>query len=151
MTVKGLTREQLLDSLVEAAGLPQSSEPAPNDYAPPSPRGELLEQFANEIDPPTRQQTTILQSPALMNGRFLASAVDARQSRTLATLAASKGSAEELVDELFFATLSREPSPEERSPFVDYLAVGGPAKDHQRALADVFWALLNSAEFASNH
>jgi hypothetical protein len=28
---------------------------------------------------------------------------------------------------------------------------GGPHKNSARALCDVFWALLNSSEFCSNH
>jgi hypothetical protein len=32
-----------------------------------------------------------------------------------------------------------------------YVASGGPVKDHKAALADVFWALLNSSEFLFNH
>ena len=34
---------------------------------------------------------------------------------------------------------------------VQYVQSGGPKKDPKRALADVFWALLNSGEFLLNH
>ena len=32
-----------------------------------------------------------------------------------------------------------------------YVESGGPEKDPKQALADLFWALLNSTEFAVNH
>jgi len=34
---------------------------------------------------------------------------------------------------------------------VEYIESGGPATDSTKALADVFWALLNSGEFLFNH
>ena len=40
---------------------------------------------------------------------------------------------------------------DELSSFQEYVESGGPMKDEQAALGDVFWALLNSAEFLTNH
>ena len=34
---------------------------------------------------------------------------------------------------------------------VPYIEKGGPSGDPKKALADVFWALLNSSEFIFNH
>jgi hypothetical protein len=34
---------------------------------------------------------------------------------------------------------------------VRYIRSGGPHKDPRRAVADVFWVLLNSSEFCLNH
>ena len=45
----------------------------------------------------------------------------------------------------------RPPTPEEERRFVQYVRSGGAANEPSRALADVFWVLLNSAEFALNH
>jgi hypothetical protein len=55
------------------------------------------------------------------------------------------------VETLFLATLSRPPRPQETERFVKYVEGGGPQKDRKKALADVFWALLNSSEFILNH
>ena len=33
----------------------------------------------------------------------------------------------------------------------EYVASGGPTGERRKALGDVLWALLNSAEFALNH
>jgi hypothetical protein len=55
------------------------------------------------------------------------------------------------VEALFLATLTRRPTAAESERLVRYVESGGPAKDAKRALADVYWALLNSAEFIVNH
>jgi hypothetical protein len=34
---------------------------------------------------------------------------------------------------------------------VPYVDKGGPSGDSRKALADVYWALLNSSEFILNH
>ena len=58
---------------------------------------------------------------------------------------------EKKVDAVFLAALTREPSPEERERFSSYVERGGPTGDKKKALADVFWVLLNSTEFLFNH
>lgn len=151
MAVKGLTPDQLLDSLTEASGYSQPFPPRPPSANPPSLRTEILELFANDTDPPTGQQTSILQALALMNGEFVASIVDPQQSRTLADVVNAPVSTAERVESLFFATLSRPPTVDESRRFVEFVQSSGAANDEPRALADVFWALLNSAEFATNH
>jgi hypothetical protein len=52
-----------------------------------------------------------------------------------------------LMDELFLATLSRCPTDAERAN-VAALLQGAPREE---AYLDLFWALLNSKEFAFNH
>ena len=55
------------------------------------------------------------------------------------------------VETLYLAAPGRPPRPAERDRLVDYVEGGGPRKDAKHALADVFWALLNSSEFGVNH
>ena len=52
------------------------------------------------------------------------------------------------IEALYLATLSRAPRPEELNRLVRYVEAGGAGG---RALADVFWALLNGIEFRTNH
>ena len=47
--------------------------------------------------------------------------------------------------------LSRLPRPTEAAAFRRYVENGGARKQPRGALADVFWALLNSSEFLLNH
>jgi hypothetical protein len=49
------------------------------------------------------------------------------------------------------ATLSRKPRAKELDRLVKYVTSGGPKGNETDALADVFWALLNSGEFMINH
>jgi hypothetical protein len=49
------------------------------------------------------------------------------------------------------STVSRLPHDFERDKFVAYAKQGGTDGDRRKALGDILWALLNSAEFALNH
>ena len=52
---------------------------------------------------------------------------------------------------LYLAALSRNMRADEKSRLVRYVEGGGPSRDPDKALADVFWAILNSSEFILNH
>jgi len=65
-----------------------------------------------------------------------------------ATLAKTKLTADELVDELFLATLTRKPSPEEKETAVTHLTA---AKTRADGITDLLWALVNTREFILNH
>jgi hypothetical protein len=55
------------------------------------------------------------------------------------------------VETLYMSALSRKPRAEEVAKLVKYVERGGPSGDRDKALADVFWVLLNSSEFILNH
>jgi hypothetical protein len=151
MPIKGLTPEQLLDSLMEAGGYsPQSPSPA-NQTGAGSPRAEILELFANDTDPPTGQQTSILQALALMNGALIESVVDLQQSPRLSGVANASQGTQEQIETLFLATLSRRPTESESHRMMEFVDSNSSGNDDRRAFAHMFWALLNSAEFATNH
>ncbi len=73
--------------------------------------------------------------------------LQAPQGRVRRLLAAEKDD-NKVLDELVLATLSRLPTPKERSRFADYRAA---AKDRQSAFLDTMWALINTNEFVFNH
>src|SRR5579862_1396061 len=87
------------------------------------------------------QPILLMQSP-VVNDRVLA-AKDSRVQRLLDTYKTDNG---RVVDELFLATLSREPSGEEKQ-------VGLAAIDKNRVegAQDLQWALINQVEFFFNH
>jgi hypothetical protein len=158
MAVKGLSAEQLFDSLAQATGY-QDGAPT-NPYAAfqfggNSPRTEFLTKFAQAGDKAQEAQTSILQSLALMNGKFVADATSVERSETFAAVAdAPFLDTRGRIEALYLATLSRFPTPKETSRLVLYVEGGGPegeTKSQEKALADVFWALLNSGEFILNH
>jgi Protein of unknown function (DUF1549)/Protein of unknown function (DUF1553) len=65
-----------------------------------------------------------------------------------AKLAKTKLTNDELVDELFLATLTRLPKPDEKEDAVKHLA---GARNKTEAITDVLWALVNTREFILNH
>jgi hypothetical protein len=152
MAVKGLSGEQLFDSLVTATGFREVRTPQdPFIFNPSSPRIEFLTRFADQ-DSRTESQTSILQALALMNGKFVADATNLQKSETLAAIAdAPFLDTAGRVETLYLATVSRMPRPDERDRMVRYVESGGPRKDPKAALADVLWVLLNSPEFILNH
>jgi hypothetical protein len=63
-------------------------------------------------------------------------------------LAKSKLNTDELIEELFLATLTRFPRADEKTDALKYLA---SAKNKTEAVTDVLWALVNTREFILNH
>ena len=49
------------------------------------------------------------------------------------------------------AALSRPMRGSEAARLIPYVSGGGPSRNPKKALADVFWVLLNSSEFILNH
>jgi hypothetical protein len=139
MPLRALDPEQILASLATATG---SRAPAP----------DLATRFKRQGERPTEVQTSILQALSLMNGRLVDDATVLERSETLGAVAdAPFLDTAGKVETLYLATLSRKPRAEESSRLVKYVEQGGPSGDRQRALADVFWVLLNSGEFILNH
>lgn len=151
MAVKGLTPEQLFDSLAEATGFYQpfrTDNPFILDQD--TPRAEFLRLFRNDSDSPTERETTILQALAMMNGTFIADATSLEESHTLAaTLEFPLMTAEQRLETLFLAALGRKPTTAELKRLTTVLKSDDENK--KTVYADIFWAMLNSSEFLFNH
>ena len=154
MAVKGLSPEQIFDSLAQATGY----VPVPVDRTSTGPgaldsvRSEFVDLFGDDSSRPTQQRTTILQALALMNGGLVSEATSLDRSRTLTAVVEfpALGTGDR-VEALFLAALGRRPGAKRLAALVAYVDAGGVTKDPAAALADVFWALLNSSEFLLNH
>jgi hypothetical protein len=84
-----------------------------------------------------------------MNGRLMTAVTSVRRSETLqAVIDAPFMDTPAKVEALYLAALSRKPTTKESARLVRYVEKGD---DRGETLADVFWALLNSAEFVLNH
>ena len=117
-----------------------------------SSRQRFVELFTNRDEKPTEGETTILQALALMNGPLMANVTSLESSDTLAAVAeAPYLDTPGRIETLYLAALTRRPRPDELERLVPYVESGGPSGDRSKALADVFWALLNSPEFRFNH
>jgi Protein of unknown function (DUF1553) len=152
MAVRGLSAEQLFDSLAEAAEFEDDhSASAGYNVMNLSPRQQqFLAQFAYQ-DKPAEAYTSILQALYLMNSSFVAERTSVEQNAMLATLAAQKSSDVQCVETLFLVVLSRKPTAAESKRLVAFVKRGSSGVGRREALADVFWALLNSPEFVLIH
>jgi hypothetical protein len=151
MTVRGLTAEQLFDSLAEAIGyrLPQQKVVSAALKFPPDSRDRFLATFASRTEKAIDSQSSIQRALAMMNGEFVAGATGMSKSRTIAALLDSPFlDTGGRVEALYLATLSRRPRPNELKRMVQFIDQAGGEPE---AFADVFWVLLNSAEFKLNH
>jgi hypothetical protein len=159
MALKGMTAEQLFDSVATATGYKESgpaNDPRAFLVGNNSPRAEFLTKFASQSEKNTESQTSILQALALMNGTLITAATSLERSEMLAGLIdAPFMDTTQRVETLYLATLSRKPKAKELERMVKYVESGGAGEDKEKspkhALADVFWVLLNSAEFILNH
>ena len=148
MPIRGLTGEQLYDSLRTASGLP----PERADTG----RGlglEARQRFAAQfhVERPVSAERSITQALSMMNGRLTTDLTDPAKNLTLAGVASApfldtKGK----IETLFLATLGRKPTAKELKTTVDYVESVAETQ-RERALGDVFWALVNSTEFNTNH
>jgi hypothetical protein len=92
-------------------------------------------------------EVTMPQLLHLENGESIVQRVRAADGR-LAGLLKAKKSEPEVVEEAFLATLSRRPTDAETAAVMKALAADPNKEEVYR---DLFWALLNSKEFAFNH
>jgi hypothetical protein len=92
-------------------------------------------------------EVTMPQLLHLQNGDSTVQRIRSADGRLAALLKAKKTEAE-IMEELFLATLSRNPTVKETAEVNKELAA---ASDKQEAWRDLFWALLNSKEFSFNH
>lgn len=152
--VRGMTAEQLFDSVAQATGYREAAVQNMQQqlYDTASIRAEFLAKFSASNERPAESQTSILQALALMNGRLVSDATSLERSRTLTAVAEAPFlDTPARVEALFLATLSRKPTAEESTRFVSYIAQSGESTNAKEALSDVFWALLNTAEFKLSH
>jgi hypothetical protein len=156
MNVKALTPAQLFDSLVAATGYRENPALRQQPFAafnpnPGNPRAQFLNRFAT-TEKPTEASTTILQALLLMNGNFIGDQTALERSEILAAiLDVPTWDTNRRLEALFLSALARQPTPEELEKFGSYVERGGATGDKRKALADVFWVLLNSTEFLFNH
>jgi hypothetical protein len=150
MPVKAMSGEQLYDSLVQATGTRDVKGDRDRIFFGfGTPRSEFVSKFAS-LGKRTETPTSILQALTLMNGKFVAEATSLESSEALTAVVESPFlDTRGRIEALYLSTLSRPPQPEEMRRVTAYLE-RDKGSERER-YADVFWALLNSAEFRTNH
>jgi len=151
MSLRALSAEQLYDALVQATS-PYGSGRGVASTRSEAQRAEFLNAFQGPPGDATQGSTSIVQALTLMNGSLVADATSLERSRTLTAVAdAPFMTTAERIETLYLATVSRPPTADELEGLVKYVDDGGAHGRGRAALADVFWSLLNSAEFKINH
>jgi len=152
--------EVMIDSLNDALGTRDSFGPdvppnvraieiAPNRIQNPQ-YGQLFRIFGR----PTRGMTCDCErsaEPALPQVLYLMTdpqLLGKIQGGRLRALLADRKTDAEVLDELFLATLSRYPLPNEKTTSLEHVARKG---NRQAAFTDILWALINTREFVLNH
>lgn len=91
-------------------------------------------------------EPTLSQSLHLLNGGSTTAKI--QQGGVVAKKVKDKVAPAEIVEDLYIRCLCRKPTDKEKA---DVSKLIGEQKDQQKALEDVFWALLNTREFMFNH
>jgi len=172
MVPRGLTPDQLKDSLQEANGGPAT---VADDQFFGYQQNGFEQKFALSEDTAVRYETSIIQALEMMNGQVTTQAASTQgigQSHLMSAVMQNPFmSTPERIETLFLAALTRPPTPDElvrvtkyleKSPGVDIgralfgavaEAFGNPQVDPKESvpMSDVYWALLNTPEFLLNH
>jgi hypothetical protein len=93
---------------------------------------------------------TIPQRLLMMNGELVRDKTSDGVFNAATRIAQLTPNDEAAVEAAYLTILSRRPSPDERQHFVSALA-GTEGNDRNGRLEDLYWALINSTEFAWNH
>ncbi len=150
--------EALLDSLIQATGVPENISGAPAGFrAAQLPDGTSENDFLRLFGKPQRMDacecerdngSNMLQALNFLNGKSILSRVKNPAARP-ALLTRAKTTDERMVIDLYLWTIARSPNAKELKLGLDYLKEG--AADRTAAVQDLMWALLNSKDFLLVH
>lgn len=155
--VKRIAAEPLLDAIDRATAAQTKFKDLPlGTRAIALPDAEYPNEFLNTFGKPRRASVcecermpdeNLAQALHSLNGETIAKKVNQKNGR-LNQLLNAKKSAEEIVQELYYAALSRPPHETELKAGLDYAA---SLENSSEAYEDLFWALLNSKQFLFVH
>jgi hypothetical protein len=151
--------EALLDSLVQATGVPESIGGAPGGFrAAQLPDANVASDFLRLFGKPQRMDacecerdngSNMLQALNFINGKSILGRVKNPGARP-ALLLAKKPTDAQLVTELYLWSVARSPNDKELKLGLEFMkSYGGPQRP--AAAQDLMWALLNSKDFLLVH
>jgi hypothetical protein len=158
--VRRLMAEVVVDVLDDALGAREDFGPdaAPGaraiEVAPNRVRDARLAEVFRVFGRPARRTTCDCErsaEPAVPQTLFLMTdpvLLKKIEGGRLKGLLAGKDTDEEVIEELFLASLSRFPDAEERRAALEHVRAKG---DRKAGFTDVVWALINTREFILNH
>jgi hypothetical protein len=161
-----LTAEVFLDAVDQATDVKtRFNGVSPQSRAIDLPHEGFASYFLDTFDRPRRVTScecerssgaTLAQVLLLANSEEVENKLASKTGRLARLLGPEKPAADahappataQIVDELYLATLSRPPRPDESASAVAYVAA---AADRSTAVQDLLWTLINTREFMFNH
>ncbi len=155
MILKSMSPEQLFESLMVATNAEAAETKEEKNKLRDQWMGRLIANFGDDEGNEVNFNGTVVQALLMMNGEDINTAINRKGKGTVATAINRGGtnSPRPIIRQLYLASLNREPTTNEVQTIVSklYLAPGYHERDVMAPYADIFWALLNSAEFLLNH
>jgi hypothetical protein len=153
--VKPLTAEQFFYSMLEATGFERLQSRRDRNQLEGM-RRQYLERFIFLLGNGEREEVeafngTVPQALMMINGSLVNDSGSHKERGSLINYILKTQSAKrERLDQIYLTILSRYPTTEERAYFDRYLR-SSLYRNEALAYEDLYWSLLNSAEFALNH
>lgn len=154
---KLLPAEVLLDAISTVTGTDTPFDGLPKGArATQIPDGKMENPFLKTFGRPARElaceceresDSNLSQALQLIGGATVNGKLRDDNGR-MASLAKSKSSPEQIVKDLYFVALARDPNATETAAAVKHLT---SAKDRRQAVEDLGWVLINSKEFLFRH
>jgi len=152
MPLKSLAPEQMFESLMVATGSAQSETKENRRVLREQWLNKLVSNFGDDEGNEVNFNGTVVQALLMMNGREINDAISRKDKGTVAVaVAKSRGNSQQIINDLFLATLNRPAKPSEIKKIAQALPMRSREKDSLAPYQDLFWALLNSNEFLLNH
>jgi hypothetical protein len=158
--LKQMRPEQFFDSLMVATQADKAGRITPEQAS--TMRQSLLQQFTQAFGNEENMEAdtfngTIPQALLMMNGQLIQQAISIEKGSFLrgaiegALKKRSKTTELEVLNDLYLATVTRYPNPQEKAAAAKLIEQARRANKAEEAFQDIFWALLNSSEFVLNH
>jgi hypothetical protein len=152
MMLKSMSPEQLFESLMVATNAEAAETKEEKNKLREQWMNRLIANFGDDEGNEVNFNGTVVQALLMMNGEDINVAINRKDKGTVSmAVAKAAGNPRSIIRTLYLAALNREPSATEVQVIVSKLPIGFRERDLTAPYRDVFWALLNSAEFLLNH
>lgn len=151
--IRPLTATQLFSSLLEATEVESAEKRRRRDFEAMRRAYERQYEFLfgnDEREAEVSHKATVSQALMMLNGALVNEGSRDVSGTRLDRILRTVSSRDKRLDTIYLTVLSRLPTPAERSYFRFYYE-GSSYRDKDKCYEDLYWSLLNSAEFATNH